>query len=56
MPALTSKPPKTSIFGPKPTNPTKNQQKSAFSAEKPKKTVEIRSFSIDFARPKAALF
>jgi hypothetical protein len=33
----------------------KNQQKTAFSAEIPKKTVEIPSFSIDFARPEAAL-
>jgi hypothetical protein len=32
----------------------KNRQKSVFSAQKPKKTVEIRRFSIDFARSKAA--
>jgi hypothetical protein len=30
--------------------------KSTLKAQKPKKTVEILSFSIDFARLKAALF
>jgi hypothetical protein len=36
--------------------PAKNLQKTASTLKKPKKTVEIRGFSIDFAGPEAALF
>jgi hypothetical protein len=48
------------VFGhfrePASVKPAKNLRKSVPNPKKPKKTVEIRSFSIDFARLKAALF
>jgi hypothetical protein len=42
-------------IAPKPAKTSQNGQFSEKYLRKPEKTVEIRRFSIDFARPKAAL-